>query len=139
MAITSTIQIDAATAAIIGGAVGAAVSGIFTLVSQWLSRRSETKRHMLDLCFKAATENLHRDLETAKALSQSSGQRVPIGPIDLYLIHMLSLIKISEKSHLSQEEMLNEWVGVTNRTRSAFDAAVEKSKNQTPTHGQGNS
>jgi pantothenate kinase len=70
----------------IAGAVGAIcatlVGGLLTLWGQWLTRKSEERRHFMDLCFKAATENLIRDIETAKARSVKEGP-VSVAPIDL--------------------------------------------------------
>ena len=109
------------TAALAGGAAGAGISGLFTLVGQWLNSRSDNQRHFLDLCFKAATENLIRDTEMTKARGRGA-----IAPIDLYLIHMLSLMRISTGGELSQEKMIDEWVRISRNTREAMENAIKQ-------------
>jgi hypothetical protein len=47
----------------IAAVVSAVLNGMFTILNQWLIGRREERRHMLDLCFKAATENLQKDTE----------------------------------------------------------------------------
>lgn len=108
------------TAALAGGAAGAGISGALTFFGQWLNRRSENRRYFLDLCFKAATENLIRDTQATKTCGGT------IAPLDLYLIHMLSLMRISTDSNLSQEKMIAEWVRISRNTREAFESAVKQ-------------
>ncbi len=117
------MELTPAVAAIFGGLAGAVISSVLTIFGQWLSRRSDERRHLLDLCFKTAVTNWERDTEIAKAKANANGQRVAISPLDLYIIHMLSLAKLSG---FSQDKMLIEWARIANRTRLAFEAAKDK-------------
>lgn len=120
------MEITPAVAAILGGLAGAATTGLLTILGQWLNRRSEERRHLLDLCFKTAITNWERDTEMAKSRASATGQRVAISPLDLYVIHMLELTKLV---NLPQEQMLAEWERITDRTRAAVEAAKEKQPN----------
>ena len=117
------MEITPAVAAIFGGLAGAVISSVLAIFGQWLTRRSDERRHLLDLCFKTAITNWERDTEIAKAKANSSGQRVIIGPLDLYIIHMFSLSKLSGLSH---EKTLSEWSRIVERGRTAFETAKEK-------------
>lgn len=113
-------------AAVFGGIGGAAISGLFMVYGQWLTRRSEERRHMLDLCFSTAMQNWERDTEMAKWRSTNTGQGTAVSPLDLYIIHMFSLMKLSGHS---QEQMLKEWSIITKRTCAAFETAKEQQRN----------
>ena len=117
------MELTPAVAAILGGLAGAVISSALTIFGQWLTRRSDERRHLLDLCFKTAITNWERDTEIAKTKANSSGQRVIISPLDLYIIHMFSLSKLSGLSH---EKTLIEWGHIAERTRAAFEAGKEK-------------
>ena len=113
-------------AALIGGAVGAAISGIFTLISQILNRRSEERKFILEMCHKTALENWHSDKEYAKAVAASGKGPIAISPIDLYLIHMIALNKLIAKGSLSQEQMIKEWVAISESTKAAYEEAKKR-------------
>lgn len=120
------MEITPAVSAVLGGLAGAATTGLLTLLGQWLTRRSDERRHILDLCFKTAITNWERDTEMAKSRSSATGQRIAISPLDLYVIHMLELTKLVS---LPQEKMLSEWERITARTRAAFETAKQKQPN----------
>jgi hypothetical protein len=108
----------------LAGAVGAVcatlIGGLFTIWGQYLTRRSEERRHFMDLCFKVASENMVRDIENANTAGQA------IAPIDLYIIHMMTLISLLRSGKLTQQEMINRWVETKHTTRAAFEAAVQE-------------
>jgi len=124
------MAIDATTAALVGGAVGAGIAGIFSLLSQWMTRRAEYKRFLLELCFKAASENLSRDTESAKISAAKAGRPVPVGPIDFYLIHMVSLMKLISNTNMSQDEILKGWEKIRSRTRAVHDSQVTQAEQE---------
>lgn len=119
---------DLVVAAALGGLAGATVTGLLTIFGQWLVRRSDERRHLLDLCFKTAIINWERDSEVAKTKA-AAGQRVAVSPLDLYIIHMLSLAKLSKRDSFSQEELIVEWERIVDRTCAAFEAAKRKQPN----------
>ena len=121
------LKFVAAVAGAIGAAVAALIGGIIALIGNWLNRRSEERRHLFDLCTKMAEANLVRDTEIAKAKSASTGQSVPIAPIDAYLIHMLALMK-AVKTSKSQKDMLDEWQRISGVTRLAIEKVVKSHK-----------
>lgn len=117
------MELTPTVAAILGALVGAATTGLLTILGQWLARRSDERRHLLDLCFKTAITNWERDTKMAEAQASATGQRVAISPFDLYFIHMLGLTKLV---NLPQEQILVEWEHIRNRTRAAFEATRQK-------------
>ncbi|GEM_PF-3198398 len=109
--------------AIVGGLSGALTTGVLTLISQWITKRSEERKHFLDLCFKTAITNWERDIEIAKIKSNAGSGRIAISPLDLYIIQMMSLAKLHDLSH---EKMLEEWEKIKDKTHSAYYKAKEK-------------
>ena len=123
------MQLDAITAALIGGAIGSGVAGLFTIIGQFLTRRSEERRHLLDVCFKTAVENWKRDSEIALEASKGRRGTLALSPLDLYIIHTLALSKIIANKRLSQEEILDKWSCIAAATREAFKKAEQKDQN----------
>ena len=59
------MEITPALAAVIGGACGAAVTSLFAFFTQLIVRRSDERKHLLDLVFKTAVTNWEKDLDCA--------------------------------------------------------------------------
>jgi hypothetical protein len=112
----------------IAAVVSAVLNGVFTILNQWLIGRREERRHLLDLCFKAATDNLQRDTEAAKAKSQSTGERVGVGPIDLYLFHMISLVRLSSRRNISYKRLVDEWLKVKRQTKDTYETMEKETE-----------
>jgi hypothetical protein len=109
------MQIDAATATVIAAIVGAGVGGLVTLLGQWLSRRSEERRHLRQLVIQTAIENWRFTSEAAEKLA-AAGYRVDRYPLDSFLLHMLKLSEILDERHITPElvrEKLREVHAVT--------------------------
>ncbi|RTL55494.1 MAG: hypothetical protein EKK46_06750 [Rhodocyclaceae bacterium] len=119
------LKFVAAVAGATGAVVAAVIAGVFALIGNWMNKRSEERKHLLDLCSKMATENLMRDLETAKATNAKTGKSVPVAPIDAYFIHMLTLIK-AVRSSGSQQKMIEEWQRTHSTTRAAVEQAIQE-------------
>ena len=118
------MEITPALAAVIGGACGAAVTSLFAFFTQLIVRRSDERKHLLDLVFKTAVTNWEKDLDCAKDRS-SQGYNCSVSPLDLYIIHMMALARIS-KLNLTQDELLEEWGQITKKTHAAFKTHKEK-------------
>ena len=76
---------DTTIAALIGGAIGSGITGIFALITIWMQRRSEERRQIRELAVKVALENwkIYYDV------TPPQGQALPI---DVYLIHAMHLV-----------------------------------------------
>lgn len=80
---------DAALAAIIGAAVVAVTSGVFSFLTLWLNKRSEERRQLRDLVFKAAFEEWN--LINARIRAEHPGAS-PL-PLETYIIRASILIR----------------------------------------------
>ncbi len=96
------MTIDAATATVIAAIVGAGVGGFVTLFGQWLSRRSEERRHLRQLVIQTAIENWRFTSEAAEKLA-ATGYHVERYPLDSFVLHMLKLSEILEERHITPE------------------------------------
>ena len=104
------MSIDAATATVLGAAVGAAVAGVFTVFNLWLARRSDERRQIRELAVRAAIENWKYYDEAAKQLGQESP------PLDIYILHASRLVSAIDGRELTPVE-------IRSRIRSALEAA----------------
>ena len=92
---------DTTLAALIGGAIGSGITGIFAIVTIWMQRRSEERRQIRELAVKAAIENWSRDFELAKM----KGPGVLLQPLDLYLVHAMHLVSALDGSLKTADEV----------------------------------
>jgi hypothetical protein len=126
----ATMQIDAATATILSASIAAAISGFFTILNLWLTRRSDERRQARELAIKAALDHwkIHTDL-----ISQKGGT---IEPLELYLVHMTHFVR-SMDGKITPEKIKQR----LNESRLAVEAAnselreIAKLKEQRTQHG----
>jgi hypothetical protein len=109
------MQIDAATATVIGAFVGAGVAGIIGLVGQWFARRSEERRQLRQLVIQAAVENW----------KLAAGKGGELYPLDSFILHMLKLVEVLELRHLTPETVRQKLREVHSVSRAATDE-IEK-------------
>lgn len=111
------MQIDAATATLLAAIVGAGIGGFVTLLGQWLSRRSEERRHRRQLVIQTAIENWRFTSEAAEKLAASTYRgRVERYPLESFLLHMQKLSEILDERRITPElvrEKLKEVYAVT--------------------------
>jgi hypothetical protein len=96
------MQIDAATATVIAAIVGAGVGGFVTLFGQWLTRRSEERRHIRQLVVQTAIENWRFTSDAAEKLA-ASGYPVDRYPLDSFVLHMLKLSEVLDERRITPE------------------------------------
>jgi hypothetical protein len=94
------MQIDAATATVIAAIVGAGVGGFVTLFGQWLTRRSEERRHIRQLVVQTAIENWRFTSDAAEKLA-ASGYPVDRYPLDSFVLHMLKLSEVLDERRIT--------------------------------------
>jgi hypothetical protein len=125
------MQIDAATATVIAAIVGAGVGGFVTLLGQWLSRRSEERRHLRQLVMQAAIENWRFTSDAAAKLAQA-GYPVDRYPLDSFLLHMLKLSEVLNERHLTPDLVRTKLQEVHAVTRAASDEIEKFSARDSP-------
>ena len=109
------MPIDAPTAAVIGAILGAGTGGIVTLFGQWLTRRSEERRHLREIVIRTAVEDWKY---TSAALEKLGAER---HPIDSYILRMTKLVEILESRHLTPELVRRKLSEVHAITRAATE------------------
>jgi hypothetical protein len=109
------MPIDAHTATVIGAIVGAGTGGLVTLVGQWLTRRSEERRHLRELVIRTAVEDWKY---TSDALEKLGAERHPIDP---YILRMVKLVEVLETPHLTPEIVRQKLSEVHAITRAATE------------------
>jgi len=101
------MPIDTATATLIGASVGALGGFGGVLISTWLSRRSEERKHLRELAVSTAIKNWERmDLDAERLAKQ--GYRVLKSPIDVYIVHMVMLVDAITRSGMDEKKMEKE-------------------------------
>ena len=111
------MQIDAATATLLAGAIGALSSGVTATVILLITKRSEERRHLRELAMKAALENWHVVSEAAARAGQ------PGLPLDVFLVHMFKLAQALNSSDLSPETLAAKLRDVQRLTTIAVEEA----------------
>jgi hypothetical protein len=91
------MAIDAPTAAVIGAVVGTGMGGLITLLGQWLTRRSEERRHLRELVIRTAVEDWKYTSDALEKLN------LPRHPVDSYILRIMKLVEILEARHLTPE------------------------------------
>ncbi len=109
------MPIDAPTATVIGAIVGAGTGGLVTLLAQWLTRRSEERRHLREIVIRTAVEDWKY---TSAALEKLGAER---HPIDSYIFRMLKLVEVLETPHLTPDVVRQKLQEVHAVTRAATE------------------
>jgi hypothetical protein len=80
---------NAATAGLLGTALGALASGATALFITHITKRSEERRQLREIAFKTAIEN--RDY----VRKLSAQYRAPTLPLEMFILHMLKFSEVS--------------------------------------------
>lgn len=80
--------------------VGALVGTAGTVATVLIQARRDDRRHRREMVFKLATEQQAAHIELARA--SGGGQ---IQPVDIYLMHALSLLELLEEGNLTKESL----------------------------------
>jgi len=77
---------------IVGAFIGSGVTGLFAIISIQLQRWAEERRQIRELAVQLALENWRHQYEHGKEVARE-GKTVIQPPLDVYLIHAMSLVK----------------------------------------------
>ncbi len=83
------IQVDAPTAAILGAAVGAGISGLTTIGVHWFTKRSEERRRIWELAVNAAIASREQQTRAAEITKQPE----IVMPLEIEVLHFLSFAR----------------------------------------------
>lgn len=83
--------------ALIGVIVGGLLTAIPTLITFWIGKRSDERRHLRELAFHAALENWKSANDWAEKRQGGS----VIEPLDVFLLHMLKLSEVAARPGLT--------------------------------------
>lgn len=101
-----------------GVLVGALASSLTTYIVQ----RQETKRKLTDMLIQAAVTNWCKAQESAKEM------KLPLPPLDVFIINLVQLTDILEKrQHLSDTELISLMTENLERTETICDAVQARS------------
>jgi hypothetical protein len=121
-----------APATVISAIVGAGVGGLVTLIGQWLTRRSEERRHLRELVIRTAVEDWKY---TSEALKKLGAERPPI---DSYILRMVKLVEVLETPHLTPEivrRKLSEVHAITRAAAEEIERFSRSNEAMQPTDG----
>ena len=114
---------ETTTAMLAGGLGGAVVAGVFGLLSNLATKKSENKRHRLTLATQMAVESWKRNFD-----AKQPGEKMM--PMDLYLLHMHHLTEVlTKEKKLSRErarEIAEEAINFTLSVSIPFELAEEE-------------
>jgi hypothetical protein len=91
---------DAATAGLLGTAIGALASGATAIFIMHITKRSEERRQLREIAFKTAIENWTYVGKVAGQLD------APMMPLDVYLVHMLKLSEVLTSGDMTEENLV---------------------------------
>ena len=99
------MQLDAATAVVIGAASGALVSGVSNFITRWLDRTAENRKHYRELSIQAAISAWEHHIELQKLRGELLQEHVTILPLDTFIVRMVRLLEIAADTSLKPSEL----------------------------------
>jgi hypothetical protein len=116
-------QMNAATAGLLGTALGALASGATALFITHITKRSEERRQLREIAFKTAIQNWDY------VCKLSAQCRVPTLPLDVFILHMLKLSEVLTSGDVTEANLVAKLQEVRRFTDIAGDEA-ERSTNE---------
>jgi hypothetical protein len=117
------MQIDAATAGLLGAAIGALASGVTGVLITYITKRSEERRQLREIAFKTAIENWNY---VCKIASQHGA---PMLPLEVFILHMVKFSEVITSGDVTEENLVAKLQEVGRFTDIASDEA-ERSTNE---------
>jgi hypothetical protein len=108
---------NAATAGLLGTALGALASGATSVFITRITKRSEERRQLREVAFKAAIENWDY---VNKICAQ---YRIPTLPLDVFILHMLKFSEVLTLDDVTEENLVAKLQEVRRFTDIACDEA----------------
>jgi hypothetical protein len=108
---------DAATAGLLGAAIGALASGATAVFITHITKRSEERRQLREIAFKAAVENWDY------ACKLSAQYRAPTLPLDVFILHMLKFSDVFTSGYVTEKNLVAKLQEVRRFTDIASDEA----------------
>jgi hypothetical protein len=91
-------------AIVFGALIGSGMTGIGVIVSNILQRNLDERRQIRELAVQVATENWKHHAEIGKSRAETGAQVVLI-PLDVYLVHAMSLVRALDGSVRTPEDV----------------------------------
>lgn len=111
------MQMNAATAGLIGTAVGALGSGATAVIITLINKRSEERRQLREVAFKAGIENWNYVCKLA------TQYHAPTLPLEVFILHMLKLSEVMTSGDVTAENLAAKLQEVHRFTDIASDEA----------------
>jgi hypothetical protein len=106
-------------ATLLGVIIGGLLTAVPTLITFWIGKRSEERRHLRELAFRAAIDNWKH----AAAFAEKYPGGASVEPLDVFLFHMLKLAEVATKNGLTAETVGQRMKEVHEIVRSASKEA----------------
>jgi hypothetical protein len=108
---------------LLGVIIGGLLTSIPTIITFWVGKRSEERRHLRELSFQAAIDNWKHISESAKNLPGAV-----VEPLDVFLFHMLKLSEVATRNGLTPDTVAERVREVQEIVRRASDEATAFTK-----------
>ncbi len=109
---------------LLGVLIGGLLTSIPTIITFWLGKRSEERRHLRELSFHAAIDNWKHASELAKHFPGGAVTE----PLDVFLFHMLKLSEVATRDGLTAETVAERMREVQEIVRCASNEATTFTK-----------
>jgi hypothetical protein len=114
---------NAATAGLLGTALGALSSGATAIIIMHVTKRSEERRQLREIAFKTAIENW------SYVRNVAAQHQAPVLPLEVFIVHMLKLSEVLTSGDVTEENLIAKLREVGRITEIASDE-VERSTNE---------
>ena len=114
---------------LLGVLIGGLLTAIPTIITFWLGKRSEERRHLRELAFHAAIDNWKYVSEQAKGHDGAV-----IEPLDVFLFHMLKLSEVATRDGLTPDTVaarMREVSEIVHRASKEAEAFTKKYRDDT--------
>jgi hypothetical protein len=117
---------NAATAGLLGTALGALASGATAVFITHITKRSEERRHFRELGLKVALTNFEYCMKLAQSAADRYKQMIPVPPLKAFVIQGIKLMEIVSDETLSADEMARRIAASEDFTQTIVQAAKQK-------------
>ena len=113
---SSEITMLVAVVGLIGAVFGAIVGAASSLLTAFLTRSTEERKHYRELGVKVAMAKFEQHQVLAQKVADATGQAVPIPPFDAFLLHAVRLMEIVSNRNLNSDQIASRMKHLTDFT-----------------------